>query len=136
MHFQHLFGYCYHLFHSNRNCSYVSRKTMKMNFKKDICIKCCHVNSKVKEDPKEGHRGVDQGEEGQHLHLAPQRLDKLATEPQSDNVNTYLPKMKLYEAMCKDCPDSESRWKDISWCDSQKTNGGFMIRYEITYENN
>jgi hypothetical protein len=117
----------YHLFHSNRNCSYVSRKTVNVNFEKDICVEGCHVNGKVEEDPKEGHRGVDQCEEGQHFHLAPERLNQLAAQPNRDNINTDLPEVKLYKAMRKDGPDSETRRKDIAWCDSKEKNGRIIV---------
>jgi hypothetical protein len=35
--------------------------------------------------------------------------------------------MKLYKAMCKDGPDSETRRKDISWRDGKEKNGWFIV---------
>ena len=85
----------HHLLDGNGEAGQVAGETMDVIVEQVVGILRQQVEEEVRDRRQHGHREVDDGEEDDHLQLAPERLEELAIEEDDADVDDDNPPVDL-----------------------------------------
>lgn len=98
----------------------VASEAVYVYVEEQIGVAGAHVEKEVEEGGENGDAEIDDGEEGHHLHGAPEGLDELAAQADGDRVDAHLPEVYLEKAEGEGRPYPEGRRQEVTWCDAER----------------